>query len=77
MTGMKTREQGKWGPQLIYSFSYHNERPGVWMAVILVSLFVSQSKAEELHCKPTLATIGLPLLLKRITGVIEFCTHVG
>lgn len=49
MTRMKTREQGKWGPQLIYSFSSYNEKPGVWMAVILSSLY--HPKAEELHCK--------------------------
>lgn len=35
---MKVRERGKQGPQLIYSCSANNERPGVWMVVILVSL---------------------------------------
>lgn len=60
MTGMKTRVQGKWRPQLIYSFSSLNERPGVWMAVILVSLSLYQPKAEELCCKDgLLVQLGL------------------
>lgn len=47
MTGTKTREQGKWGPQLIYSFSSYNERPGVWMAVIRVSVSLSISQKQK------------------------------
>lgn len=48
------------GPQLIYSFSTHNERPGVWMPVILVSLSLYQPIVEELCCKDgLLAHLGL------------------
>lgn len=57
MTG---RVQSKWGPPLIYRFCSHNEWPGVWMAVILVSLSLYQPKAEELCCKDgLLAPVGL------------------
>ncbi len=49
MTGMKTGEQGKWGSQLIYSSSFYNERPGVWMAVMLVSLSLYRSISQKLR----------------------------
>lgn len=53
---MKTGEQGKWGPQLIYSISSYNEKPGVWLAVIFVSLSFYQLKAKELCHKDGLLT---------------------
>lgn len=49
--GDKNKRAGKWRLQLIYRFSYPNERPGVWMAVILVCLYLYQPKAERPCCK--------------------------
>ena len=49
--GDKNKRAGKWGLQLIYRFSYPNERPGVWMAVTLVCLCLYQPKAERPCCK--------------------------
>lgn len=66
------QDRGKWEPRLIYSFSSHMERPGVWIPVILVfSVSISRkqrSSTAKMASYASVASFGLPSVLRRITG---------